>query len=504
MPTENLNLKRFLEQKDAGQEAQVWVEAARIAVQEGKEGEAERLLRAAAGTDPTCADAWLGLAWLANSRREREVLLRRVLELEPGHAKAQAELERLQRSSAKSTAPPPASPQAGGRLVLVLLILVALLVLLAVPLWGPVDESLAWLVPTATPTVAPTPTMTPGQIAAQFGPQLDAALANANWDRALEIVDIMHSVDPSGDEVRRWALTTHMQYGQTLVDAGQMDEAQAQFDQAVALAPSDPEALLWQETTLKYRSGTQALEAGEWNTAIESFTAAQEQMPEFADVGSRLLAAYRRKGMAALEAGEWTVSIEALTWVHEQAAEDEEVIDSLAEAYAQRGIARHQADKLVQARADLEAALSFRPDHAEAQAHLDEVMYILFPPKRIEIDISQQRFYAWQGDTLIYKFRTSTGLPGRDTAVGRYKVLSKIPMAYSSIWRLKMPYWLGIYYVGRIENGIHALPIRPNGSVMWGGLLGQRASYGCIILSTQAARAIYNWAEIGTRVDIHY
>jgi lipoprotein-anchoring transpeptidase ErfK/SrfK len=39
---------------------------------------------------------------------------------------------------------------------------------------------------------------------------------------------------------------------------------------------------------------------------------------------------------------------------------------------------------------------------------------------------------------------------------------------------------------------------------MWGGLLGQRASYGCVILSTEAAQLIYDWAEIGTPVDIHY
>jgi len=77
-------------------------------------------------------------------------------------------------------------------------------------------------------------------------------------------------------------------------------------------------------------------------------------------------------------------------------------------------------------------------------------------------------------------------------------------MAWSSIWRLKMPYWLGIYNVGTVENGIHALPIRPDGSVMWGGLLGQRASYGCVILSTGAAKTLYNWAEIGTPVWIHY
>ncbi len=66
-----------------------------------------------------------------------------------------------------------------------------------------------------------------------------------------------------------------------------------------------------------------------------------------------------------------------------------------------------------------------------------------------------------------------------------------------------MPNWLGIYYVQGIENGFHALPFRPDGSKMWAGLLGQRASYGCIVLGTKAGRTLYKWAEVGTRVDIH-
>ncbi len=503
MAVEHLNLAGGTARTDPSVDAKVWVEAARIAAQQGDAIEAKRLLQAAVTKDPNCAEAWLGLAWLAESRRERASLLHRVLAIEPENARARAELERL-----RTAAPPPGAeerePRSRRLFLLALPVLIACLLLVGILLWGPVDESLAWLLPTATPTVTPTPTMTPAQIAAQFQPQLEAAIANENWDRALEIVDIMHSVDPEGDAVRQWALQTYVQYGQALVAAGDLDAAQVQFDRAVATAPHDGPALTWQRVTSKYRQAQQALETGDWDTAIQLFALAQQQMPDFADVGDRLLEAYRRKGLAALEAGEWTVSIEALTWVHERAPEDEGALDALAEAYAQRGIAHQEADRLQKARRDLETALSLRPNHAEAQAHLDEVMYILFPPKRIEIDISEQRFYAWEGDRLVYKFRTSTGVRGRDTAVGRFKVLSKIPMAYSSIWRLKMPYWLGIYYVGRVENGIHALPIRPDGSVMWGGLLGQRASYGCVILSTQAAKTIYNWAEIGTRVDIHY
>jgi lipoprotein-anchoring transpeptidase ErfK/SrfK len=177
------------------------------------------------------------------------------------------------------------------------------------------------------------------------------------------------------------------------------------------------------------------------------------------------------------------------------------VVNLLARAYRQRGIARQEAIKMNPAKADLEMALALEPNDEKAQKHLAQVKYVL--SKKIEIDISQQRLYAYEGDKLVYKWRVSTGLRGRDTATGHFYVLDKIPMAYSRVWRLKMPYWLGIYWVQGIENGIHALPIRPNGSIMWGGLLGQRASYGCVILSKSAAKTLYNWANIGTPVHIH-
>ena len=67
-----------------------------------------------------------------------------------------------------------------------------------------------------------------------------------------------------------------------------------------------------------------------------------------------------------------------------------------------------------------------------------------------------------------------------------------------------MPWWLGIYWVGSVENGIHGLPINDSGYQMWGGYLGSRVSYGCVILSTENARTLWQWADIGTPVTIQY
>lgn len=122
--------------------------------------------------------------------------------------------------------------------------------------------------------------------------------------------------------------------------------------------------------------------------------------------------------------------------------------------------------------------------------------------KRIVVDLSAQRMYVYQNGGLLWNWVVSTGLPGRDTAVGHYKVQNKIPNAYASTWNLRMPYWLGIYWAGSLQNGIHALPIQANGQRLWEGYLGQRVSFGCVILSTQNAQTLYNWATVGTPVDI--
>ena len=124
--------------------------------------------------------------------------------------------------------------------------------------------------------------------------------------------------------------------------------------------------------------------------------------------------------------------------------------------------------------------------------------------KRILIDLSEQHMYVYQDGGLLYSWVVSTGMPGAATIPGNFKVLSKVPNAYAYTWGLQMPYWLGIYWAGSLQNGIHALPIMANGQLLWEGYLGQPVSYGCIILSTQNAQTLYNWAEVGTPVDIQY
>ena len=123
--------------------------------------------------------------------------------------------------------------------------------------------------------------------------------------------------------------------------------------------------------------------------------------------------------------------------------------------------------------------------------------------KYILVDISDQHMYVYEGDALIYSFVASTGI-NNGTRAGTFAVQSKIPNAYGSTWNIWMPNWLGIYWSGGLENGIHALPILPGGATLWEGYLGRPVSYGCVVLGTYEAQLLYEWAEIGTPVEIQW
>jgi lipoprotein-anchoring transpeptidase ErfK/SrfK len=66
-----------------------------------------------------------------------------------------------------------------------------------------------------------------------------------------------------------------------------------------------------------------------------------------------------------------------------------------------------------------------------------------------------------------------------------------------------MPYWLGIYWAGGSENGIHGLPYNAKTGVqVWAGSVGKKITYGCVMLDNVNAKMLYNMAWIGMPVII--
>ncbi len=119
--------------------------------------------------------------------------------------------------------------------------------------------------------------------------------------------------------------------------------------------------------------------------------------------------------------------------------------------------------------------------------------------KYVEINLSEQRMYLFNGSNLEGSFIVSSGKASMPTPEGTRYILAKSDRAWSAKYKLYMPYWqdMGGSY------GIHELPEWPGGAKEGEAHLGIPVSHGCVRLGVGAAQTVYNWTEIGTPVFIH-
>jgi lipoprotein-anchoring transpeptidase ErfK/SrfK len=112
----------------------------------------------------------------------------------------------------------------------------------------------------------------------------------------------------------------------------------------------------------------------------------------------------------------------------------------------------------------------------------------------IDVDLSNQRLVAYEGDTPVYRVTVSTGLPGTPTVTGQYHIYVKYPaqtMSGPGYYLPDVPYVM-YFYQG---YGIHG--------TYWHNNFGQPMSHGCVNSPTPDAQWLYNWAEVGTLVNVH-
>jgi lipoprotein-anchoring transpeptidase ErfK/SrfK len=129
-----------------------------------------------------------------------------------------------------------------------------------------------------------------------------------------------------------------------------------------------------------------------------------------------------------------------------------------------------------------------------------------YPPvlgKRVVISITEQRMWVYENFELKSEHVISTGMSDSPTLPGVFQIQTHEINAYASNWDLWMPHFMGIYEaVPGFMNGIHGLPVLSSGARLWANVLGQPASYGCIIMDLASGEALYNWAENGVVVEI--
>ena len=461
------------------------------AARAGQKMRARHYLRQSIVLDDGVEEGWLWLAGVAATPQESIACLRRALAINPHSRHARVGLRWAQQqlkqgsthiqspAKAASLVEPSGTPASaplrsfrwgywvGAVLVVWLIVLLAGSFLMASLGVGNPFTALPEPTPTHTP-VPSTPTPTTLQRIEVLYEPLRAAWEKQDWPECVRILAQIQALDSHYGGVDAWLIAVHLAWGQELVDEGQLEEAVAHFDTVLALDADERTAREQRILAEAYLAAKRSYAAKEWEKAIFQFQAVLGLDGDYQDTR-----------------------------------------DLLYRSYYHLGLARQAEGKLKDAKNAYEQALVIQEGGTEAEAALDRVIFLLTPPtptplpKRIEIYIGQQRMHVYEGDRLIWNWVVSTGEPGRPTRTGHFKVLDKIPNAYASRWDLQMPYWLGIYYVGPSENGIHALPILSNGQRLWAGFLGRPVSYGCVILGVEEARLLYEWAEVGTPVDIY-
>jgi lipoprotein-anchoring transpeptidase ErfK/SrfK len=125
--------------------------------------------------------------------------------------------------------------------------------------------------------------------------------------------------------------------------------------------------------------------------------------------------------------------------------------------------------------------------------------------KRIVISISKQNAKAYENGQLKWDWPASTGIDSSPTSPGIFQIQTHEEMAYAANWDLYMPWFMGIYRPvpgQEFMNGFHGFPSRDRRQLLWTRNLGSKVTYGCVMLSTENTKLLYDWAEPGVIVEI--
>lgn len=113
----------------------------------------------------------------------------------------------------------------------------------------------------------------------------------------------------------------------------------------------------------------------------------------------------------------------------------------------------------------------------------------------IDVNLSEQRAYAYDSDVVVNSFLVSTGVAETPTVTGEYQIYVKVriqDMSGPGYYLPDVP-WVMYFYE---EYGFHG--------TYWHNNFGTPMSRGCVNMRIDDAAWLYDWASVGTAVNVHY
>ena len=113
----------------------------------------------------------------------------------------------------------------------------------------------------------------------------------------------------------------------------------------------------------------------------------------------------------------------------------------------------------------------------------------------IDINLSTQTVTAYEGDAPVRTFVVSTGLPGTPTVTGQFSIYLRYDSQTMSGPGYYLPgvQWVQYFYQGYALHGTY-----------WHNNFGRPMSHGCVNMTNDDALWMYQWADYGTVVNVHY
>lgn len=115
--------------------------------------------------------------------------------------------------------------------------------------------------------------------------------------------------------------------------------------------------------------------------------------------------------------------------------------------------------------------------------------------KRIDVNLSTQTLTAWYGDTVVMNTLISSGTAYAPTVTGRFSIGNKYPAQRMMGPGYDIPDVPYVMYFWE-SYALHG--------AYWHNNFGTPMSHGCVHLTPGEAAYLYNWADVGTEVYVHY
>ncbi len=119
--------------------------------------------------------------------------------------------------------------------------------------------------------------------------------------------------------------------------------------------------------------------------------------------------------------------------------------------------------------------------------------------KHIYVSLKKQELKYFEGNVQVGDFLVSTGVYGKDTPPGEYRVLHKYPFVdyIGTNYSYLKTQWNLLFIRGTEANSDYFIH-----GAYWHHNWGHRMSHGCVNVSYDDMAPLYMWADVGTPITI--